>query len=146
MNYNVYQGRFVQRGNGLGSIFSGFMRYVMPAAKFFGKKIISSPITKNIVNTAKKSAIQAGLSTVQDIMSGENVGQSLKRNLSRVGDDVLETASKELMSGSGARKRKLLSLLKELEREETPAKRKKKTPKKKCIKWTNEDVIGDIFS
>lgn len=47
-----------------------------------GRKLWESPVTKRILNTAKNSAIEAGINVATDTLKGRNVGESLKGNVS----------------------------------------------------------------
>lgn len=126
-----HKGKYIQRGRGIGSIFAGLLRKVIPAAKFFSSKILASPVTKSITETAKQSAAKAGLKLAHDILSGENVGQSLKKGMKEVSSDIIDTA-KTKMSGGGR-------------------KRKQQCAKKACSKKTRlfsdtkHKIFDDIF-
>ena len=103
-----HQGKFIQRGRGLGSIFGSIFRTLMPAARNIATKIINSPITRSIGQSAAESLTKAGMQTAADVLAGENVGTSIKRGLTTVGTDVLETARKR-MTGGGKRRKSIAS-------------------------------------
>src|SRR6266496_5410779 len=73
---------FVQRGTGIGGTFSSLYRATYPAAQKLGKEIVSSPLTQNILKSAKQSAAKAGLTILKDALLGRPIGQSAERNLS----------------------------------------------------------------
>lgn len=98
---NYHRGLYVQRGRGLGNIFSSIFRAVAPTLAGIGKSIIKSPITKNLLSTAKKSAVNAGLNLVSDTLAGENVGRSLKRSANRARVDFIDV----IESGRNKKKR-----------------------------------------
>jgi len=132
----VFAGRVIQRGHGLGNIFASLFRRLLPAVKNLGRKIISSPITKNILDSAKKSAIKAGIHTAQDVLSGENVGETLKKNIKQVGSDVRDAAIQEIagtQEGNGRRRRS--RRLKAL----------KKTPSRRSSRQPAVAIVRDIF-
>lgn len=118
-----HKGQFLQRGQGIGSIFGSLFRSVIPAAQFLGRAIMGSPVTKNVLDVAKKSAIQSGLQLAQDVLGGENVKESVKKGLGRVGGDIGENLKKSMV-GSG-RKRKIT--IKNTKTKKTCCKKKGKT-------------------
>lgn len=87
-----HRGEYFQRGRGLGSFFRAIIRTVLPIISSVGSKVVKSPITKNLIKTAKRSAIDAGLNVASDVLEGKNLGESLKSNLvtavSRVADSA----------------------------------------------------------
>ena len=123
-----HKGKLLQKGNGLGGIFSGLIKRFLPAVKVLGSKVLASPITKSIAESAKESAAKAGLQLAQDILSGENVKESLKRGIGTVGEDIFETTKKKL-SGGGKKGGK---------RKNTKASNFKKNKKKKLY----DDIFG----
>ena len=123
-----HKGKLLQKGYGLGGIFSGLIRRFLPAVKLMGSKILSSPITKSIGESAKESAAKAGLKLAQDILSGENVKESVKKGLGTIKGDVLETTKKKL-SGGGKKGGK---------RKNTKASNSKKNKKTKMY----DDIFG----
>lgn len=64
---------------------------VVPAAKLMGRTVYDSPITKQVLETAKRSALEAGLNVATDALEGKNVKVSLKGNM---------TAAKKKVSDS----------------------------------------------
>jgi hypothetical protein len=75
-----HRGRYIQRGRGIGSILSSFFRTVFPIVKSIGSSILKSPVTKEVLSTAKNSAIDAGLNIAADALSGENVADSMAKH------------------------------------------------------------------
>ena len=84
--------RRIQTGKGIGSILRGIARFIRP--------IFSSPVVKNvaksIANKALDSSVSAGSQVVQDALRGENIVDSLKRNVISQGDQVLQHAMEEV--------------------------------------------------
>jgi hypothetical protein len=91
-----HRGAYHQRGRGLGSMFAGLARTVFPILKSLGKSIISSPTTKEILKSAKKSAINAGLDLAADTLSGKNIKQSVKHRGSEAVKRVGNTVSQQI--------------------------------------------------
>lgn len=89
-NLPVYSGSRVQRGYGLGSMLSGLLKKtVLPLIK---KKAIS----------LGKSALKTGLQVAGDAMQGENIGSAAKRRFTQAGMNTLDG----LMSGNSTPKRR----------------------------------------
>lgn len=84
---DYYAGFPNQKGHGIGSLFSGLMRFVRPllmrGAKFLGKKAVST-----------------GTKIFSDVVSGDNVGQSAKRRINETLTDIRD------QHGSGKRRKK----------------------------------------
>ena len=73
---DVFSGRPVMGGDGLGSVLSGLARIVLPALK------------RRAINLGKR-VLNAGRSIVGDIMRRDNVKQSLKRHFADTGTNLL---------------------------------------------------------
>lgn len=96
--YRSYVG--LQRGNGLGSIFSGLLKVLVP--------IVKHPITKKIGQKVGKIAV----GTLQDYQQGIPLKSSIKQ---RVGQEVANYAIKRMgstkrVSVSKKRKRKPIDI------------------------------------
>ena len=87
--------RFTRRriyGRGLGGIFRGVYKFFKPLLNFLIptlSKAVSSNTGKKLIKQAKKSALKAGVNTLTDITSGENVGKSMSKNLKKAMSDIL---------------------------------------------------------
>ena len=79
--------RFVHKriyGRGLGGIFRGVYKFFKPLLSFLIptiKKAVKSTTGKKLIKQAKKSALKAGVKTLSDVSSGENVRESMTKNL-----------------------------------------------------------------
>ena len=103
----IHRGAFSQRGRGLGSIFSSLIRAVIPAASKVGKAMLKSPITKELLKTAKDTAIQGGVSLAADALRGEDMSESLQQNLNMAKErmaDSMETAFTRKRPGNKRKK------------------------------------------
>ena len=87
----IHRGAFTQRGRGLGSIFSSLIRAVIPVASKVGRAMIKSPITKELLNTVKDTAIQGGVSLAADALRGNNMEDSLQENLNMAKERMAQT-------------------------------------------------------
>ena len=63
----MFQGLKYQRGSGLGSIFGGLLRSILPVFKTVGK-------------VAGREALSTGLHVASDALGGRNVGESLEEH------------------------------------------------------------------
>lgn len=88
----VFQGTRMQRGHGLGSVFSGLFRSALPliarGAKALGKR-----------------ALQASLQVANDVAEGSSFGDAAKRRFTDGIKTAFTDANVNLQSGSGRRKR-----------------------------------------
>ena len=101
-----HRGALLQKGRGIGGIFSSLFRTLLP----IGKAIIKS--TPAIVkNTAKgpigrkirKSATKVALNTATNLIESGDINKTFKKSL----EDSKKEVSKALRSSKGSRKRKL---------------------------------------
>ena len=79
-------------GRGLGGIFRSVYKFFRPLLNFLLPtitKVASSKTGKKLIKQAKKSALKAGIHTIGDISSGENVKSSISKNLKKAKKDIL---------------------------------------------------------
>ena len=91
----VFYGARMQRGHGLGSIFSGLFRSIFP-------------MLKRVAPVIGKEALQTGIDIVSDVAVGQTLKESVK---SRVSDALKEDISsfiptENTQSGSGFRRKR----------------------------------------
>ena len=109
----LHRGPFIQRGRGIGSTLSAVFKDVVPVVKVMGQKIADSPITQQVVKTAKRSAREAGLNIATDVLEGRDFEESLSQNVStakRAVKDSLKQALQEAQVSTrktGAKKARL---------------------------------------
>ncbi len=63
MIHSIHRGQYLQRGRGLGGIFSSIFRVLKPIfskSLSIGRKALSDPTVKQAVGSLKKSSIRAG--------------------------------------------------------------------------------------
>ena len=84
------------RGRGLGSFLSTIVRKALPVVK----RVVMPAVKRHVVPQAKRFAID----TAKDVLSGENVKNSLKRRSRIAGENILGSAL-----GGNRRKRKASS-------------------------------------
>lgn len=95
---SVYKGRTVMPGSGIGSLFSGLMRTVMPVIK------------KNAANVGKK-LLSTGVNVLADVAGGKNLKQAAGSRFKATGKDLLGDVRNQIVGerasgGRTGRKRK----------------------------------------
>ena len=64
---------------------------VVLAMQLFGQKLLASPKTQEVLNTVKKSALEAGMNVVKDTLRGKNFGSSVSDNVSSAKEAISES-------------------------------------------------------
>lgn len=124
----VHRGKFVQRGGGFFRFVSSLAKNVFPLVK----SIFKAPVTQRVLKKAQNSAINAGLNFAGDTIRGENVKESLKSNLKRVGKDVGNAVTDEIFAKDST--------------QPPPTKKEKKGKKKRrLLKKKKNRPIRDLF-
>ncbi len=83
-----FVGTAYQRGAGVGSIFSGLFRALLPLAKSAGKAI-------------GKQALRSGAEIASDVLAGQSLKQSTKRRSKAAAGKLLAQAQKRIQGGRG---------------------------------------------
>jgi hypothetical protein len=129
---HVHRGQFLQRGRGLGSIFSGLFRNVLPMFSSIGRSIFGSPVVKNVGKSLLDSTVRGGLNLAADAIGGEDIKESFKKQLGSARQEVSDAVRREVQPkklpapepGPGRRSRGGVP--------PPPRKRRKKSIKKKA--------------
>ena len=125
-----YEGIQYQRGHGFfGTLFSSIIK---PLVKYLGRK-----------------ALETGVSLGSDVMKGQNFKESLKSNLKRTGevmiDDGAKRAKKYVQTGNGKRKKRRRNVNSVKRKTNKRKKSKVKKPlKKKLTKRSNRKRLKKI--
>ena len=106
-----FQGQQFQRGAGLGSIFRGIFRALLPIAKSAGKVV-------------GRQALKTGALIANDVVSGTSIKAAAKRRGRQGAARILKRASRKLQTGKGLGRRP--------RKRRTPA--RKRTAKRTTIK------------
>ena len=126
-NPTYFRRRAVQRGNGLGNIFKGLSRLIVPLAKKGGQYL-------------GKTAVEVGKNVINDVSNGKSIKESMKNNLKKTGKTILQDTSTYVES----------SILKKprVKRKKTPLKNQRmgKSIKRKKISAGSGRQIHDIYS
>ena len=78
-----FQGSQHQRGSGIGSLFGGLLRAVMPMAK-------------TALKTVGREALRAGIGVASDALSGQDVGQAIQERAREGASELVEKAKRKL--------------------------------------------------
>ena len=87
-----HRGPPIQHGAGLGSIFSGVWRSLVPVAKGAVKtigKIVKSPTAKSAGRFIKNQVKEAAVNTALDALEGKSIGSSAKNRLKTASKNIL---------------------------------------------------------
>ena len=117
---------YYMRGSGVGSFFTNIFRGLVPLAKNLilgARKAAASKEGQQILNAAKKTALETGVNITHDALNGENLKGTLKKNLKRAGPSLLANLQEEFRGG----KRTRLAFTKP---RKSKAKHKNRKPKK----------------
>ncbi len=116
---NYHSGLHWLRGSGIGSLFSGIFRRLMPVAKStiktIGRVAKSAPI-KSVGKALKKEATRAAVETAIEALEGQPVGRKAKQRLKSATRGILLNAARQADSNddyrtqNSNRKRKPLSI------------------------------------
>jgi len=119
-----FEGQNFQRGAGIGSIFRGLFKMILPAVK-------------NIGRTVGKQALVTGTDIASDMLHGQDFKTTVKRRGKQAGKILTAKAKKKLQqTGSGVRKRKT-------KKTPPPKQRKRKLQPKLGV---SRDKYNDIFN
>ena len=138
-NGKGFSGIPYQRGNGLGSLFRGLFRVLLPVVKSAGRAV-------------GKQALRTGAQIASDLVAGESLKSSVENRGRRGASNLLKKAAAEIKQqgkGIGARKEKPVKR-KAPTKKKTPVKRKAPAAKgikgaKKTKMATSRDQFGVYF-
>ncbi len=103
---NYHSGLHWQRGSGIGSLFSGIFRGLMPVAKStiktIGRVAKSAPI-KSVGKALKKEATRAAVETAIEALEGQPVGRKAKQRLKSATRGILLNAARQADSNDDYR-------------------------------------------
>ncbi len=102
---NYHSGYRFQKGRGIGSFFSGLMRFMKPIAMKglnFGKKMITSDAAKQLGSSMLDIGKEAAKDVIVDVLEGKNFIDSSTEKLKDAKSKIAETLSQTIRgSGSG---------------------------------------------
>lgn len=129
-----------QGGEGLGSLFRSFIKWIIPAGKSVIKSVVKSgaktakavaksDLVKDAAKTLQKEAINAGIDVAQTALKGGDVKKTLKVQTKKMGQNLGGSVSKSLDALRPNDQGKIVPNLKR------SIKKKKKKEKSKRIKF-----------
>lgn len=86
--------RAVQRGRGLGSVFSSVFQKVLPALKIFKSHLSQSPLMREIGTSLRNHALQGVKQLAADAVAGRNVKAGINKSLEKARADIASTLEK----------------------------------------------------
>lgn len=110
-----HKGRLLQKGGflgGIGRIFASIAKKNFPFFKGAAKtaiKVAKSPIAKDVIDTVKSTAIETGLQTASDLLKGENIKDSVQKNIATAKDQVADSFERGAKKVAKKRKKKTSS-------------------------------------
>ena len=88
----VFRGNIVQRGHGLGSMFKGLLKTVVPLVNSGAKSL-------------GKQALSTGLDITRDVLSGQNFKDAAQQRLRETGTETLRKVQNKMQSTQKSIKR-----------------------------------------
>ena len=92
---NFHRGMYSQQGSGLGSIFSGLFRTLVPVARNAVGKIVKNQGVRAAGKYLKNQATQAAVDTALEALQGKQVGVAAKRRLKTATQNILQAARRK---------------------------------------------------
>jgi hypothetical protein len=106
---------YLQKGDGIGAIFSSLLRFLIPAAKKtfqtvtrVGKSFLANPGVKDIVNTVKEEAVRTGINAAANLIAGQPVVEPAQEDIAEARSNIAQ-AVRKIQPGNG-KKRTILDV------------------------------------
>ena len=128
---DVYSGALSQRGHGIGGILGGLLRGITPMFKTLGSSV-------------GKSLLNVGLGTLDDVLSGQRVGQSLKRRSVAAGKGLLNRGAQGLLNKTQPANQKRRKRSTAPRRKPEKQRGRGQKQKVRSRKRTKSDIFGNI--
>jgi len=103
---NYHSGNRIQRGRGIGSMFSGLFRMLKPFAVKglnFGKKILASDTAKKIGSSVLDIGKNAAKDVLVDVLEGKNFVDSSSEKLQNAKSQIAETLAQNIKGAGGSK-------------------------------------------
>lgn len=100
---NYHRGLRIQQGSGIGSLFSGLFRGLMPVAKSTISsigKVVKSDAVRSAGKYLKKEATKAAIDTALEALEGKPVGRAAKSRLKNATHGILLNAARRADTAS----------------------------------------------
>ena len=128
-NPHVFSGPLVQRGHGLGGIFSSIFRTVAPV--FRG---VVAPLIKRGAKAAAKEAVTAGAQIATDALAGKSLGAAVKQRSEQAVNRLVQQGHRNVVRMLNAPKPR-----------KVPQKRIKGPKNRKTATRTKRSTDSDVF-
>lgn len=133
--------RLPQRGEGLGSLFKTFFKWLIPAGKAAAKSVFKSglettkdiaksKIVRDAAKTLKDEAVNAGINVAQTALSGGNIKDEFKKQTRNIRSTVSDNIKNSLDQYRPEEKKKI----------------KRKIPNRKKIVSTKKPKVANRFN
>ena len=107
---NFHRGAPIQQGAGLGSMFSGLFRALMPAARTVARsaaetigKIANNDKVQKVGKYMKMEATRSAVDSALEALEGKPVGAAAKRRLKTATKNILKASKRKMSPNSGGR-------------------------------------------
>ena len=121
-----------QRGGGLGSIFRGIFRALLPIAKSAGK-------------TVGRQALRTGAEIASDVLSGSNLGVSVKRRTRKGAATLAAKAARKLQKGGRLGRRPKRKTIKGRATKKKVSRKRKAPRKTRKGRKKAKDILGVYY-
>lgn len=98
--YEIYKGRPVQKGYGLGGAFRRFFRWIIPLVQKHG-----APLIEKGINAVGTQVVTSANDLAQDIIKGKNIKESANEHFETAVDNLKRKAENAL-EGKGIKRKK----------------------------------------
>lgn len=105
-DFRVHQGPLLQRGRGIGSLFRGVSRYLVPFFSSTAKKLVQSPAARSIARDLKKQTIASGVGLARDVLAGKSVKAGIKSAGKQIQARAAKTVGKQLDRATAGKKKR----------------------------------------
>ena len=128
----AFRGYPYQRGSGVGSFLKGLLRIVFPLARQAGKAI-------------GREALNTGANIAKDIVQGQDLGTSVKKQSKRAGKRLLKKGVRRIAEGQRGGALGRAPPRRNINRRRVVAKRPVGRKGRKVSKRRRKRAVGDIF-
>ncbi len=90
---NIFHGKTIQTGNGLGNVFSKIFKGI-------------APVLKQAAKSGGRELLKSGSKVVSDVLEGKSFAESAQRNFTDGGKNLLKTLTSSVNPKLGGTKRK----------------------------------------
>ena len=107
----IFSGQHLQAGHGFSGVFKGITALFKPLIRLFTgstarksvdilRKVAAKPIAKTLIKSSKKELGKTALNVVSDILEGDNLKESLKKNGSSAVKNIATASLKKALENA----------------------------------------------